>query len=178
MQVGKQSAVTVTIDPTDTSVDILATLNAIPGLTASLNGSGGLVLTPLQGGDLTISNVSGAPIAALGLSVVGVPHTAFRQQNLGPNGGQTSGLLANSSLEEYSRSIVTAQSEDASLVTNRAEKDTSFLDPLNKRNADTSGVSMDQELSELIRIQTAYTAAARMISASEKMFDELLQAFL
>lgn len=178
VQVGKQSAVTVTIDPTDTSANILATLNAIPGLSASLNGSGGLVLTPLQGGDLTIANVKGAPIAALGLSVVGVPHTAFRQQNLGPNGGQSSGLLANSSLEEYSRSIITSQSEDASLVTTRAEKETSFLDTLNKRNADTSGVSMDQELSELIRIQTAYTAAARMISASEKMFDELLQAFL
>ena len=42
--------------------------------------------------------------------------------------------------------------------------------------ADDSGVDLDQEIAELIRVQTAYTAAARMITATEELFDTLFAA--
>jgi flagellar hook-associated protein 1 FlgK len=39
------------------------------------------------------------------------------------------------------------------------------------------GVNVDEELSMLIVVQTAYAAAARAVSAADEMFDELLNAF-
>jgi hypothetical protein len=177
IQVGTQSAVTVTIAPGDTAADLLADLAAIPGLSASLDTNGFLVLTPTLGGDLTISNANGDPINTLGLTVSNVAHNSFRQSNLGPNAALSTGILGNSTLEDFARSMVSDQSEDHSFNKDNLEKETSFLNTLSTRHSSQTGVNIDEELSELIRVQTAYTAAAKMISASEKLFDDLMAAF-
>lgn len=178
VQRGTQSPVTITIAPGDTAADLLADLNAISGIDASLGTGGELVITPERGGDLTIVNVVGTPLTALGVTVAGVPHTAFRQTNLGPNADLSTNLLGTGTLESFARSTITAQAQDHSNAKDRAEKEQVFFETLDKRNSDTSGVDIDQEVSELVRIQTAYTAAARVITASERMFDELLAAFV
>lgn len=177
VQVGIQSPFTITVAPGDTAATMLASLNAIPGLTASLGGGGELILTPDEGGDINLANVVGMPIADLGLTVSSIAHTAFRQNNLGPNGSLSTGILGTATLEEFSRNLVTVQAEDAALNKEKMEKETAFLTTLQQRHADQSGVDMDQELSELIRVQTAYTAAARAVSVTERMLDELMQAF-
>ena len=41
---------------------------------------------------------------------------------------------------------------------------------------DESAVNIDEELSMLIVIQTAYAAAARAVTAADEMFTELLNA--
>lgn len=178
VQVGTQSPVTVTIGPADTAANLLATLNAVANLTATLGTGGELVLTPDFGGDITVINVTGAPLTAMGLTVSNIAHAAFRQNNLGPDGSLGTGLLTNSTLEDFSRAIITSEGEDHALAKDRSEKEQVFFETLDKRNTDASGVDIDQEVSELVRIQTAYSAAARMISATEKMFDDLLAAFL
>jgi len=175
VQVGTQNPVTVSINPGDTSTELLNTLNAIPGLSASLGPSGELVMTPTQGGALAVQNVTGSPVTALGLKVVGVAQTPMRQNHLGPNGDLSTGLLANSSLADYARSIVTSQAEDASAATQTATTESTYLTTLDTRNSDQSGVNIDEEVAELVRVQTAYSAAARMVSATEKMLDDLLQ---
>lgn len=177
VQIGTQSPITVTIDSADTATDLLATLNAIPGLTATLGSSGELILTPTYGGDLTLKNTTGTPLTDLGVTISSVAHTAFRTDNLGAGGDLSTGLLGNSTLGDFSRGIITAQGEDHALSKNDAEKEASFLTTLDQRHSNESGVDIDQELSELIRIQTAYTAAARMITATEKAFNDLIGAF-
>ena len=175
VQVGGQNPVTVSIAPGDTAGDMLATLNTIPGLSATLGASGQLVLTPTQGGSLTVSNVSGTPLNAMGVTVAGVAQTPFRQSHLGPSGTLSSGLLANSSITDYATSAVTSQAEDASAATDAVTKESAYLSTLQTRNSDQSGVNIDEEVAQLVRIQTAYSAAARMVSATEKMLDDLLQ---
>ncbi len=177
IQVGTQSPVTVTIAPGDTAATLLATLNAINDVTATLGSGGELVITPATENSLTLLNVTGTPLAAMGVTVTNTTHTAFRQSNLGPDGSLSTGLLANSTLEDYARGIVSAQSEDHALALDRAEKEEAFFQTLDKRNSDASGVNIDEELSTLIRIQTAYSAAARMISATDRLFNDLIEAF-
>ena len=177
VQVGTQSPVTVAIGPADTQATLLATLNAIPGLTATLGGGGELILTPTRGGDITLQNSSGNPIQALGLTITNTAHEPFRVNNLGPDGSVTTSIIANGNILDYSRNLITAQSQDHNLTQDRAEKEIFFFETLNKRLSDESGVNVDEELALLIRVQTAYSAAARMVSASEKMLDELLAAF-
>lgn len=175
VQVGSANPVTVSIAPGDTSVELLAQLNAIPNLTATLGVGGELILTPVSG-DMTLQNSVGTPLAAMGVTVTNVAHTPFRQNNLGPNGGLSLGLVANASIEDFSRAVLTDQAQDASAAKSAATQEDSYLQTLTSRFSDESGVDLDEEVSELIRVQTAYAAAARMISASEKMLDELLNA--
>ncbi|MDE1151281.1 MAG: flagellar hook-associated protein FlgK [Micavibrio sp.] len=175
VQVGAQSPVTISISPTDTATELLASLNAIPGLSATLSPGGALVMTPTQGGDLTVQNVTGTPLTAMGVKVAGVAQTPMRQSHLGAGGNLSTGLLANSSLADYARSIVTSQAEDSSAATQTATTESTYLTTLDTRNADQSGVNIDEEVAELVRVQTAYSAAARMVSATEKMLDDLLQ---
>ncbi|MEZ0223037.1 MAG: flagellar hook-associated protein FlgK [Alphaproteobacteria bacterium] len=176
VQVGTQSPVTVNISATDTSTDLLNTLNAIPGLTATLGTGGELILTPQYGGDITLANVTGTPLAALGMTVTNVPHVAFRQNNLGPGGTLTTGLSTGGALEDFARSSVSAQAEDASRAADAVNREDAYFQTLDKRNSDTSGVSIDEEIAALTRVQTAYSAAARMISATEKLLDDLLNS--
>lgn len=178
IQRGTQNPVTITIAPGDTATDLLNDLNAISGIDASLGVGGELIIVPERGGDLTIANVVGTPLTAMGVTVAGVAHTAFRQTNLGPDATISTNLLGVGTIESFARASVTSQGQDHSSTKDRAEKEQVFFETLDKRNSDTSGVDIDQEVSELVRIQTAYTAAARVITASERMFDELLAAFV
>ena len=176
VQVGGQTPVTVSISSTDTATDILNTLNAIPGLIATLGVSGELELTPRFGGGLTLQNVTGTPLAALGMTVSNVPQVAFRQANLGPGANLSTGLAAGGTLQDFATSAIASQAEDASRAGDAADKETTYFQALDKRNSDTSGVNLDEEVAALTRIQSNYSAAARMISASEKMLDDLMNA--
>ncbi|WP_374764650.1 flagellar hook-associated protein FlgK [Yunchengibacter salinarum] len=47
---------------------------------------------------------------------------------------------------------------------------------LEERNADVSGVNMDEELANLVTYQNSYNAAARVLSSVQELFDSLLSA--
>jgi flagellar hook-associated protein 1 FlgK len=175
VRVGTQSPITINITAADTPATLLASLGAITGLTASINVSGQLVLVPTEGGDLTLTEGPGTPLLAMGVSVSSVALGPFRQDFLGPDGTLSTGLLANATLESFARSIVTGQTEDAQTAQNTAAQAQTYLQTLDKRNKDTSGVNIDQELTEMIRIQTNYTAAAKMLAAAERLLDALME---
>jgi len=176
VQVGTRAPVTVSISPTDTSTELLAALNAVPGLTAALDGNGKLVLTPTDGGDLKITEGTGAPLAAMGMTTSNVTPTSFRQNNLGPDGTLPTGLISNGTLQDYISIIISTQSEEHNINKNSQAQEISFLQTLEARNGNISGVNIDQEMADLIRIQSAYGAAAKMISATQTLFDELLNS--
>ncbi|MFN7114620.1 MAG: flagellar hook-associated protein FlgK [Alphaproteobacteria bacterium] len=176
VSVNGQPPVTITILPTDTETDLLNKLNTITGLTAVQGAGGVLQITPNEGGSLSFQNVTGTPVGALGVTINNVPHPSFRQNNLGPAGNLSSGLPANMSISDYGKNLVTMQSETYNAAQSAYAQEESFLSTLDARNSAISGVDIDTEIAELIRIQTAYTAAARIISATERLFDDLLAA--
>ena len=51
-----------------------------------------------------------------------------------------------------------------------------MADQLNELRESSSGVSLDEEMANLINFQHAYTAAAKLISSSDEMLNTLLQA--
>jgi len=173
VQIGTRTPVSVSIAPGDTSVQLLAALNAIPGVTASLDGGGRLVIVPTDGGDLKITDIVGTALASMGAAITNIAHVPFRQVGLGPDGTAVTGLLANSTLQDYINGLITTQSEDHNVVQNSQGQEDSFLKTLEARESNLSGVNIDQEMSELIRIQSNYTAAAKMITATQQMLDDL-----
>ncbi len=55
--------VTITIGATETTAHFLAQLNAVPGISATTNGSGFLVVTVTDGGSLILADGAGTPLA-------------------------------------------------------------------------------------------------------------------
>ncbi len=182
VQVGRQSPVTVAIDPTDTSTELLADLNAIDGVTASLDANGFLFIQSLDAngvnhGELNLVDGRGSPVQALGMYTAGVAHTAFRSQNLGPDGDIDTELTGSLSLDKFSRSMVSFHAEEHALAEERTIREETYFNTLNERILSDTGVDIDEELSNLIRFQTAYTAVTRLIQSAEEQFDDLINSF-
>jgi flagellar hook-associated protein 1 FlgK len=82
-----------------------------------------------------------------------------------------SGTLAN-----YMSAIVTQQSQAANSATNLQQGQDTVVSALQQRFNDQSGVNIDTELSNLIALQNAYGANARVMTTVQQMMSTLLQA--
>lgn len=213
IQVGKDKTYRVTIEPGEDETDLLDKLeydpltgSGIPGLYASISGSGRLTLRPggddsnggpRFGGDIRIS---GGPFAADGTGgsgaasgagivkalfgsdspVADVLHSTtnpFRTTNLGPGANVSTGPVSTTSLIDYGQQLVNRQTEDINRVEAQGKDEKSFRDTLQTKLSDKTGVNIDEELANMIVVQTAYAASARTITAVNTLFQQLLDSF-
>ena len=79
------------------------------------------------------------------------------------------------SLLDYMSQIVSQQSQAANASTNLQQGQDSVLSALQQRFNDQSGVNIDTEMSNLIALQNAYSANARVMSVIQQMMSTLLQ---
>lgn len=100
----------------------------------------------------------------------------FRRANLGQGANISTGIISSDNLIDYSQKLVNRQTEESISIDIRIEDETSFRDLLQRRFLDESGVNIEEELSNMIVVQSAFAAAARVISAIDENFQELLNA--
>ncbi len=105
-------------------------------------------------------------------------YEAFRRDGLGPGANISTGIISSSNLIDYAQKMVNKHTEESIRTASQIQDETSFRDLLQRRLLDESGVNLDEELSNLIIVQTAFAAAARVISAIDEEFQELLNAVL
>jgi len=149
----------------------LAALPAGVGILSALFGSysvSGLTVSETS----PVENVEYASETFLGSGVF-VP---FRRDHLGPAANVSTSILTGSGIIDFSQKMVNAQAQDSILNQSQREDAVSLHDLLQQRLLGESGVNIDEELSMLIIIQTAYAAAARAVSAADEMFQDLLNA--
>jgi flagellar hook-associated protein 1 FlgK len=79
------------------------------------------------------------------------------------------------SLPAYLQQVLSVQGQNAANAQNLAQGQDVVVNALQQRVDDSSGVNIDQEMSNLITLQTAYGANARVMSACKDMIDTLLQ---
>jgi flagellar hook-associated protein 1 len=89
---------------------------------------------------------------------------------IGTNGAPFSGTVA-----EFSRRIVEDQGANSAGAKSLDEGQRIVLNSIQKKFAEASGVNIDEELSELVQVQNAYAANARLISTVRELFDTLLR---
>jgi flagellar hook-associated protein 1 FlgK len=150
----------------------LAALPAGVSVTAALFGS-----YTVSGGTVRetspVVNVAYSSETAAGSGVF----VAFRRSNLGPGADVSTGILTGQNVIDFGQKMINAQMQDVILnETNLSDQET-LRGLLEERLLNESGVNIDEELSTLIVIQTAYAASARAVSAASEMFDDLLNAF-
>ena len=79
-------------------------------------------------------------------------------------------------LSQYMSAVVSQQSQAANAASNLQQGQDTVLAALQQRFNDQSGVNIDTEMSNLIALQNAYSANARVMSTVEHMMSDLLQA--
>lgn len=103
-------------------------------------------------------------------------YESFRRQGLGPNAQIDTGIISSTNLIDYAQKMINRQTAESIMTDSQITDETSFKDLLQRRLLDESGVNIEEELSNLIVMQTAFAAAARVISAIDEEFQELLNA--
>ncbi len=192
---GTAPANTISFDVDVDTIDTLATKinNAnISGITATVVSGGGnsarLVINSTNaiidiqfgsGGNLvTAANFSAvAPTETTGITIgdnravqalASVTETAVTFAAVG-------GLLAGSlTLGEYAGAITGFNAVKASDAARTAELQKDLFNDLDHRITSFSGVNIDEEMANVILFQNAFVAAARMITATDEMFEILV----
>ncbi|HAA93299.1 MAG TPA: flagellar hook-associated protein FlgK [Rhodospirillaceae bacterium] len=82
----------------------------------------------------------------------------------------------NTTISGYAAQILSFQASIAAEAQNQFEFNDAFLDSLKFRSDADKGVNLDEELSELVILEQAFNAAARVVSVVDTMFDELFNA--
>lgn len=236
VQVGNADPVRITLEPGDTSVELINKLQAVPGLavdTVNFALDGILRLRPGDdfdnpdfGGDIkiiggpfdTLGAGYGAPPATTvraliddGANIVSalfgtytvsggsiidespvnnvsygseingslpapIPTLSFRESLLGPNANISTGVVGSNSLIDYAQKMVNEHTQELILIGNRIEDEESLREALETQFLNDSAVNIDEELGNLIVVQTAYSASARVLTAVDELFQELLNA--
>jgi len=77
---------------------------------------------------------------------------------------------------EYSAAILARNASLADDNSTQATRQEALTDSLQAKSDNNRGVNLDEEMSDLIRYEQAYSAAARLITVIQRMFDALDQA--
>ncbi len=105
-----------------------------------------------------------------------IPTLSFRTDLLGPGANLSTHIFGSTTILDFSQKIVNEHTQESILVEARRADEETLKETLQRQLMDESTVNIDEELGHLIQVQTAYTAAARVITAVNKLFDDLLEA--
>lgn len=103
----------------------------------------------------------------------GIALQAMENNNV--NIAKAGGLSAfNSTLGQYAAAVLADFGFRAQLAESFGEDSNVLLGEINQRIQSISGVNIDEELSNMIIFQNAYSSSARMLSVAQELFDEIL----
>lgn len=85
------------------------------------------------------------------------------------------GPTLTATVTSFARRVVEDRGAKATDAINVDEGQKTVLRSLEARFSEVSGVSIDKEMSDLVQIQTAYAANARVVSAVSELFETLLR---
>jgi flagellar hook-associated protein 1 FlgK len=155
----------------------------IPGTAAGNFFDAGTVLNPVRASTITLDSAIANDASLIAVSgdinapsdnTVGIAMSALRTKNDSVT-YTTGGSTETASLLGFFRNTVTS----LGLKVSNAQDSTSMYETLsaqiNARRQSVSGVSVDEELVNLMRVQQSYTAATKLIQTADEMLQTLLQ---
>ncbi len=125
--------------------------------------------TTLTGGIVTSDVGSSARAIEMEQRLTVKPFTFSASSGIGGAGTPYTGTL-----ELFASNVVSYQAMQVSANERRLETETKFSEILTQRLDGQSGVNIDDELSQLMLVQNAYGASARVMNSVQSMLDELM----
>ncbi|GBR53210.1 flagellar hook-associated protein FlgK [Acetobacter pomorum] len=95
---------------------------------------------------------------------------------LGPSGDLATGYAGNQGLSELATSLTTDQAATISNTSADLSTESTVQTTLSTKVSSVSGVDVNSQMSEIVALQSAYTANAKIVTAVQSMFSELLDA--
>ena len=83
-------------------------------------------------------------------------------------------LLGNASLDTYYNSLTGGLGVQVQNAKRLSDNQRALVDQISVWRESTSGINLDEEMSDMIRFQKGYSAAARMVTAVDEMLDKLI----
>jgi flagellar hook-associated protein 1 FlgK len=181
---GMQSVIDSITDPT---TGYLTSLNTLAGTIASAtNGqhASGFDMNGNPGGaffDFTAGNE--AATIAVDPSILATPQLIAASGNgqIGDASNATaiadiqqSTLMGGATIDQSYSQLVTQIGGDSQLAQQNLSNQTALVQTLTNQRASVSGVSLDEEMTNLLQFQRGYQAAARALTAMDQMLDQLI----
>jgi flagellar hook-associated protein 1 FlgK len=106
----------------------------------------------------------------------GVAQPAMNTSGLGASGNLNAPFnAAGDALSDFATSLVSSQSQQSAATTSSLTTEQALQTSLSAKVTAVSGVNMDTEVSQMLSLQNAYGANARVIAGVQAMFTQLLQ---
>lgn len=107
----------------------------------------------------------------------GAAQAPFNTNGLGASGNLATPIAGNGvALSDFATSLVASQAQKSATTTSSLATEQALQTSLNAKMSAFSGVNMDTEMSQMLSLQNAYSANAKVIAAVQSMFNQLLQA--
>ncbi len=106
----------------------------------------------------------------------GVMQPASNTAGLGPAGNLAAPYAAPATLSAIATALVASQSQDSAATTAQLGTEQAVQTSLSSKLSAETGVSIDTEMSNMIQLQNAYGANAKIITAAQAMWTQLLQS--
>jgi flagellar hook-associated protein 1 FlgK len=89
---------------------------------------------------------------------------------------RTTGILdsGSSSVEDFYQNLISRLGTDTSQANTKVETNKALMAQVDQQISSVSGVSIDEEMSEMIKFEHAYGAAAKYISTVQRTLDQLM----
>ena len=114
---------------------------------------------------------------ALGSDVQsGVAQAPVNTTGLGPAGTLQAPFSTPAALSDFASSLIGSQAQDSAMVTNQLQTEHAVQTSLTTKLSAETGVNMDAEMASVVALQNAYGINARIISAVQSMWTQLLTA--
>ncbi len=160
---------------------ILATPSLVRDGTAAVAGSasGASAFTPNPAGGPAgfTTMITRVLDFALGADAqAGVAQPAPNVSGLGPSGTLRAGFAAPADLAGLATAVTGAQARQSATVTSQLDTARSLQSTLQSQLASGGSVNLDAQMSQMIVLQSAYGATAKMMAALQSMFTALEQA--
>lgn len=164
---------------------ITTTVNDQLALGEDLNGAAGIAMfnviaaQPASGTIMSVTAITADEIAASDVDPTIVGADVERG-----NGGNMSNLWADfnstitigsasESISDYSNTFISSIIQDVASASDLADTSSSAVSMFKNAISNLSGVDTDVELTDMLEVQRAYAATAKVITAVESMFDAL-----
>ena len=106
----------------------------------------------------------------------GAAHPASPTRNLGPGGDLASSFNPPARLADHAVALTGAQAIMAAEATTQLDESSASRTRINLLLQKREGVDVDQQMADLLQLQNAYAANARVLSAVQDMWDALLRS--
>jgi flagellar hook-associated protein 1 FlgK len=83
-------------------------------------------------------------------------------------------ILTDGTFDEFFRSFVAELGVQSQEATRQATNQQMLVDQVDSRRQAVSGVSLDEEMANMIKFQHAYNAAARALTTYDEMLDKVI----